>query len=86
MVVKQPFDHSNCESGKRSISSLKASSPYSDGYPASLETGVAMVSLYSEEQEWPSVGDITTAHLEDYLAYLRDRTRWFKRTSQMLPT
>ena len=77
MVVKQVFDHSLRESGKRFISSLKASNRYSEAYLASLETSVAMAALYAEQQQWPDVKEITTEHLEEYLAYLQDRTRWF---------
>ena len=77
MVVKQVFDHSLRESGKRFFSSLKASNRYSEGYLASLETTVAMAALYSEEQGWPGVREITVYHIEDYLAYLQERTRWF---------
>ena len=36
-----------------------------------------MASLYAEEQGWPDVQGITAEHLEDYLAYLQDRARWF---------
>ena len=77
MVVKQVVDHSLRESGKRFFSSLKASNRYSEGYLASLETTVAMAALYSEEQGWPGVREITVYHIEDYLAYLQERTRWF---------
>ena len=85
MVVKQVFDHSLRPYGKRFLSSLKASNRYSEGYLASLETTVAMVSLYAEEQEWPGVRDITVVHIEDYLAYLQDRTRWFVERENVPP-
>ena len=49
MSVKQHFDHSLRANGKRFLSSLKASNRYSEGYIASLETSLAMASLYSEE-------------------------------------
>ena len=77
MVVKQVFDLSLRESGKRFISSLKASNRYSEGYLASLETTLAMTAQYAEEQGWPDVPEITTEHIEDYLSYLQDRVRWF---------
>ena len=77
MVVKQVFDHSLRAYGKRFLRSLKASNRYSEGYLASLETTVAMAALYAEEHGWPDVQEITTEHLEDYLAYLQDRVRWF---------
>ena len=77
MTVKQVFDHSLRAYGKRFLRSLKASNRYSEGYLASLETTVAMAALYAEEHGWPDVQEITTEHLEDYLAYLQDRVRWF---------
>ncbi len=77
MVVKQVFDLSLRAHGKRFLSSLKASNRYSEGYLASLETTVAMAALYAEEQGWPDVQEISTEHLEEYLAYLQDRVRWF---------
>ena len=77
MSVKQVFDHSLRAYGKRFLRSLKASNRYSEGYLGSLETTIAMAALYADEQGWPDVPDITTGHIEDYLAYLHDRVRWF---------
>ena len=77
MSVKQHFDLSLRANGKRFLSSLKASNRYSEGYLASFETAVAMVAQYAEEQGWPDVPEIATEHIEDYLAYLQDRLRWF---------
>ena len=77
MSVKQVFDHSLRANGKRFLSSLKAPNRYSEGYLASLETSVALVAAYAEEQCWPCVVDITTEHLEEYFMYLQERTRWF---------
>ena len=85
MVVKQVFDLSLRESGKRFITSLKASNRYSEGYLTSLETTVAMAALYAEEQGWPVVREITTDHIEDYLAYLQGRTRWFGTRENLVP-
>ena len=85
MVVKQVFDHSLRAYGKRFISSLKASNRYSDGYLASLETSLAMAALYAEQQQWPDVQETTTEHLEEYLAYLQDRTRWFGERENIVP-
>ena len=85
MVVKQVFDLSLRESGKRFISSLKASNRYSEGYLTSLETTVAMAALYAEEQRWPVVREISTDHIEDYLAYLQGRTRWFGTRENLVP-
>ena len=77
MVVKQVFDLSLRESGKRFIKSLRASNSYSEGYLASLETTVSMAAFYAEEQGWPDVREITVDHMEDYFAYLQGRIRWF---------
>ena len=77
MSVKQDSDHSLRATGKRFRSSLKASNRYSEGYLASFETTVAMAALYAEEQGWPDVPEITTEHIEEYLSYLQDRSRWF---------
>ena len=85
MVVKQVFDLSLRESGKRFITSLKASNRYSEGYLTSLETTVAMAALYAEEQRWPVVREIITDHIEDYLAYLQGRTRWFGTRENLVP-
>ena len=85
MVVKQVFDLSLRESGKRFISSLKASSRYSEGYLSSLSTSVAMAALYAEEQGWPGVREIITDHMEDYFAYLQGRTRWFGERENVAP-
>ena len=78
MVVKQVFDHSLRESGK-AVSSTASRPPTGTpkGTSTSLETTVAMVALYAEEQAWPDVQEITTEHLEEYLSYLQDRVRWF---------
>ena len=77
MVVKQVFDHSLRAYGKRFISSLKVSNRYSASYLDSLERTIALAALFSEERRWPPVRGITTAHIEEYLAYLRERPRWF---------
>ena len=44
-----------------------------------------MAALYAEEQGWPGVQEITTEHLEDYLAYLQDRVRWFRERTYAEP-
>ena len=36
-----------------------------------------MAALYAEQQEWPDAREITVDHMEDYLAYLQGRIRWF---------
>ena len=68
MAVERALDLSLRDSGKRLISSLKATDRYSKGY---LETTVSMAALYAEEQGWSSVSEITVSHFEDYLAYLK---------------
>ena len=77
MSVKQVFDHSLRAYGKRFIISLKVSNRYSDGYLASLESTVAMAALYAEERGWPDVQEVSAEQIEEYLAYLQERTRWF---------
>ena len=62
MVVKQVFDHSLRDSGKRFLSSLKASNRYSEGYLASLETTMAMASLKPESTERSGEGAGTGHH------------------------
>ena len=85
MSVKQVFDHSLRAYGKRFIISLKASNRYSEGYLDSLESTVAMAALYAEEQGWPDVQEVSTEHIEEYLAYLQERTRWFGERSYAKP-
>ena len=85
MSVKLHFDLSLRATGKRFLSSLKASNRYSEGYLASLETAVVMAAQYAEEQGWPDVQEISTEHIEDYLSYLQDRERWFGERSYAEP-
>ena len=77
MVVKQVVDLCLREAGKGFLVSLKASNRYSASYLDSLGRAIALLAVYSEEQRWPGVSAITTAHLEEYLTYLQDRPRWF---------
>jgi site-specific recombinase XerD len=77
MTVKQVSDPCLREAGRGFIISLKASNRYSESYLDSLERTVALVAFYSEEHDWPPVGGITTAHIEEYLTYLQSRHRWF---------
>ena len=77
MVVKLVSDLCLREAGRGFIISLKASNRYSKTYLDSLEQTLALASLYAEEQGWPPVAGITTAHVEEYLAYLQTRPRWF---------
>ena len=77
MTVKQVSDLSLREAGQRFMTSLKASNRYSPSYLDSLERTVALAALYSEEQGWPTIRYVTTDHVEEYLAYLQTRPRWF---------
>ena len=63
------------------LSSLQASSRYSEEYLATLGMGA----LYAEEQGWPDVQEITTEHIEDYLSYLQDQERWFGERTYAIP-
>ena len=54
--------------GRRFINSYRAAG-YSKSYVQSLEETVGYLALYSEEQGWPTLPQITTEHLEDYFAY-----------------
>ena len=53
--------------------SMRASGHYSDPYLIALEETVALLATYAEEQEWPSVDQLTTPHIEEYLTYLQTR-------------
>ena len=65
------------EAGKRFLTSLRASHRYSDRYLESLEFSLGLLASYSEEQDWPPMGELTPEFIEDYLAYLQVRPRWF---------
>ena len=77
MVVKQVSDLSLREAGRGFLISLKASGRYAESYLDSLERTVALAALFAEEHTWPAVKHITTTHIEEYLAYLQTRPRWF---------
>ena len=57
--------------------SLRASGRYSERYIEALEFSLALLANYSEENAWPPVNELATAHIEEYLAYLQGRPRWF---------
>ena len=78
MVVKKVCDFSLREAGRGFIISLRASNRYSESYLDSLERTVALASLFAEEQGWPAVEHIDAFHIEEYLAYLQARHRWFE--------
>ena len=77
MVVKQVSDLSLREAGRGFLISLKASGRHAESYLDSLERTVALAALFAEEHTWPAVKHITTTHIEEYLAYLQTRPRWF---------
>lgn len=80
MTVKQVFDlhlFSVREAAKGFIISLRASNRYSPKYLTELESALALFTQYAESQEWPGASSITTSHVEEYLAYLQVRPRWF---------
>ena len=77
MTVKQVSDLCLREAGRGFIISLRASNRYSESYLDSLERTVALASLFSEERKWPTIYHVTTAHIEEYLASLQTRPRWF---------
>ena len=61
--------------------SLRASNRYAPSSLQSLESGLAFLAQYAEAQDWPGVQGLTTAHIEEYLAYLQIRPRWFEEIS-----
>ena len=80
MVVKQVSGlslFSVRDAGKGFILSLRASNRYAPSYLDALEAALAFLSSYGEENDWPAVDGVTTAHIEEYLNYLQDRPRWF---------
>ena len=59
------------------IISMRASGRFSARYLEGLEMSCALLAIYSEEQDWPPLPQLTTTHMETYLDYLRNRPRWF---------
>jgi site-specific recombinase XerD len=57
--------------------SLHVSSRYKPRYLETQERSLAYLCEYAEEKGRPTVAEVTTAHLEEYLAYLQDRLRWY---------
>ncbi len=70
------------EAAKGFLVSLRASGRYSDRYLESLEGATANLATFAETQAWPGVAALTTAHLESYLAHLRERGCWFARVQR----
>ena len=77
MTVKQVSDLCLREAGKDFLKSLKSSGRYQYSYLESVERSVALLADYSEGEDWPTVGEVTIVHLEDYFAHLQSRTPWF---------
>lgn len=65
------------EASKGFIISLRASNRYSPGYLTVLEAALAMLADFAEENRWPGVVGLTTAHLEDYLGHFASRRKWY---------
>lgn len=63
------------EAGRGFIVSLRAAGRTSQSYHNSLETTVALLADFAEDNEWPGLGAITTAHIEEYLIFLRNRPK-----------
>lgn len=77
MTVKQVSDLSLRKAGKAFINSLLASNSYSTDYVKSLQETIGYIAVYSEGQDWPSVGDITIEHIEAYFSYSRTRKKGY---------
>ena len=80
MVNKQPVAlllFAVRDAAKGFLVSLRASNRYSPKYLGGLEESLAFLATYAEEQHWPSVAQITTSHLEEYLTALQSRVRWY---------
>ena len=71
------FQLSVREAARGSSISLDASSRNSPRYIEALDFSPDLLVRYAEEHDWPDVSDITTSHIEEYLAYLKSRPRWF---------
>ena len=80
MVIKQPAAlllFAVRDAAKGFLVSLRASNRYAPKYLVGLEETLAFLATYAEEQHWPSVAHLTTSHIEEYLASLQVRRRWF---------
>ncbi|MDO8614596.1 MAG: tyrosine-type recombinase/integrase [Dehalococcoidia bacterium] len=63
--------------GKGFLISLRASNRFSPRYLDGLEFSIALLADHAEAHGWPPVARLTTSHLEEYLAALQVRPRWF---------
>ena len=66
------------EASKGFLISLRVSNRYKDSYLESLERFLAFLAKFAEEADWPAIGELTTSHLEDYLANFTTREKWFR--------
>ncbi len=62
--------------GKGFIIHLRAASA-APSYIAPFETTIAFLANYAEANKWPALQDISTAHLEEYLAWFSQRPLGF---------
>ena len=65
------------DAGHSFIISMNASGRYKETYLIELERAVAYLAAFAEENGWPDISRITTAHIEEYLVELRQRPLWF---------
>ena len=65
------------ESARGFLISMRASGRYSQGYLDNLESSLAFLADFAEEQSWPVIQDLTVEHIESYFAQLQERPRWF---------
>lgn len=49
----------------------------SESYLETFEITLALFANFAEDQGWPLIADVTADRIEDYLAYVRSRPRWF---------
>ena len=64
------------DASKGFLISLRASNRYKPRYIESLEEALGFLTVYADQCSWPEVSELTTAHLEDYLAQLSTRRKW----------
>ena len=65
------------EAGRGFIVSLRAAGRTSQSYHKSLETTLGLLADYAEESGRPDLERLTTAHIEEYLIFLRNRPEFF---------
>jgi len=65
------------EAAKGFLISLRSSGGIRATSTKTLENALGLLTTYAGEQDWPGLQGITTSHLEEYLAYLQRRPKWF---------